>query len=72
MVATVDDEYQDIFSYNVKDKAMQVPSMQSSDLIDQRESNTNRLPSRHIFVEKHVALNKMIDDLLYLQVKETA
>ena len=28
----------------------------------------NRLPSRHISVEKHAALNQMIDDLLHLQV----
>ena len=32
------------------------------------EASTNRLPSRHISVEKHAALNQMIDDLLDLQV----
>ena len=69
-------EYQDIFSYNVKGKAMQVPLMEFTVSTDQWESNPNRLPSRHISVEKHDALNKMIDELLDLQVvqpsKETA
>ena len=41
-------EYQDIFSYNVKGKAMQVPPMQFTVFTDQWESNPNRLPSRHI------------------------
>ena len=62
------EEYRDIFSYNVKGKAMQVPPMQFTVFTDQWESNLNRLPSRHISVEKHDALNKMIDDLLDLQV----
>ena len=62
------EEYRDIFSYNVKGKAMQVPPMQFTVFTDQWESNPNRLPSRHISVEKHDALNKMIDDLLDLQV----
>ena len=35
---------------------------------DKWESNPNRLPSRHISVDKHEALNKTIDDLLDLQV----
>jgi hypothetical protein len=61
-------EYNDIFSYNVKGKAMSVPPMQFSVNVEQWESNPNRLPSRHISVEKHEALTKMIDDLLELQV----
>jgi len=61
-------EYRDIFSYNVKGKAMSVPPMKFSVNIDKWESTPNRLPSRHISVEKHEALNKMIDDLLDLQV----
>ena len=32
------------------------------------EASANRLPSRHISVKKHAALNQMIDDLLDLQV----
>ena len=47
---------------------MLVPPMNFSVQIDKWESNPNRLPSRHISVEKHEALNKMIDDLLDLQV----
>ena len=61
-------EYQDIFSYNVKGKAMQVPPMQFTVSTDQWESNPNRLPSQHISVEKHDALNKMIDNPLDFQV----
>ena len=55
-------EYQDIFSKNIKNKAMQVSFMQFSVYIEQWKSNSNRLPSRHISVEKYDALNKMIDD----------
>ena len=47
---------------------MLVPPINFSAQIDKWESNPNRLPSRHISVEKHEALNKMIDDLLDLQV----
>ena len=32
------------------------------------QAQANRLPSRHISVKKHAALNKMIDDLLELEV----
>ena len=32
------------------------------------QAPANRLPSRHISVEKHTALNQMIDDFLDLQV----
>ena len=32
------------------------------------EAPANRLPSQHIYDEKHAALNQMIDDLLDLQV----
>ena len=32
------------------------------------EASVNRLPSRHISVEKHAAINKMVDDLLDLEV----
>ena len=60
------DEYNDIFSYNVKGKAMFVPAMQFFVNVDQWESNPNRLPSPHISVEKHEALTKMIDDRLEL------
>ena len=61
-------DYHDIFSDNVNGKAMQVPSMQFTVFTYQWESNPNRLPSLHISVENHDALNKMIDDLLDLQV----
>jgi len=47
---------------------MSVPPMQFSVKVEQWESYPNRLPSRHISVEKHEALTKMIDDLLELQV----
>ena len=46
---------------------MSVPPMNFSVQIDKWESSPNRLHSRHISVEKHKALNKMIDDLLDLQ-----
>ena len=39
-------EYQDIFSHNVKGKAMQVPPMHFTVFTDQWESNLNRLPYR--------------------------
>ena len=62
-------EYNDIFSSNVKGKAMYVPPMKFSINVDQWESNPNRLPSRHISVEKqHKALTKVMDDLQELQV----
>ena len=51
---------------------MLVPPMNFSVQIDKWESNPNRLPSRHISVEKHEALNKMIDDLLDLQVIQSS
>ena len=44
-------DYQVIFSYNVKGRAMQVPPMQFTVSTDQWESNPNRLPSQHISVE---------------------
>ena len=60
-------EFRDIFSYNVKGKAMVVPPMTFTVDKVNWEASANRLPSRHISVEKHTAL-KMIDDLLDLQV----
>ena len=60
-------DYQHIFSYNVKGKSMFVPFMQLSVQLDW-ESKQNRLLSRNLSVEKREALNKMIDDLLELQV----
>jgi len=60
-------EYDDIFSFNVKGKSMAVPPMHFTVDMDGWEVPASRLPSRHISVEKHVALNKMIDDLLDLQ-----
>jgi hypothetical protein len=61
-------EYEDIFSFNVKGKAMLVPPMEFTVDKVRWEAPANRLPSRHISVEKHAALNKMIDDLLNLEV----
>jgi len=61
-------DFRDIFSYNVKGKAMAVPPMAFTVDKVNWEAPSNRLPSRHISVEKHAALNQMIDDLLDLQV----
>ena len=36
------------------------------------EAPANRLPSRHISVEKHTVLNQMIDDVLDLQVIQSS
>jgi len=54
-------KFSDIFSYNVKGKAMADPPMTFTVDKVNWEASTNRLPSRHISVEKHVALNQMID-----------
>ena len=51
-------EYREIFSYNVIGKAMLVPLMNFSVQRHKWELNRNRLPSRHISVEKHEALKK--------------
>ena len=56
----------DIFSFNVKDKAMSVPPMEFTVNATRWEALANRLPSHHFSVEKQAALNKMIDDLLDL------
>jgi len=58
----------DIFIFNVKGEVMSVPPMEFT--VDARRwsATANRLPSRHILVQKHAALNKMIDDLLELEV----
>ena len=56
-------EYRDIFSYNVKGKAMSVLPIQFSVQTEKWESNPNHLLSQHISVDKHEALNKMIDFL---------
>jgi hypothetical protein len=61
-------EYNDIFSYSVKGKAMDVPPMHFQVDDSQWYTTPNQLPSRHISVEKHLELNQMIDDLLELQV----
>ena len=45
---------------------MSVPPMEFTVDAVRWEGPANRLPSRHISVEKHAALNKMIDDLLDL------
>ena len=48
-------EFRDIFSYNVKGKAMVVPPMTVTE--DKVNWEANGLPLRHISVEKHAALN---------------
>ena len=58
----------DILSYNVKGKAMTLPTMTFTVNKVNWEAPANRLPSRHISVEKYAALNQMIDDLLDRQV----
>ena len=60
-------DYADIFRFNVKDKDMSVPPMEFTVDATRWEAPANRLPSRHISVEKQ-ALNKMINDLLALEV----
>ena len=47
---------------------MSVPPMTFTVAKNDWEAPANRLPSRHISVEKHAALNQMIDDLLDLKV----
>ena len=47
---------------------MSVPPMEFTVDETRWEAPVNRLPSRHISVEKHAALNKLIDDLLDLEV----
>ena len=61
-------DFQDIFSCNVKGKAMDVPPMEFTVDEGRWQTTPNRLPARHVSVEKHNALNKMIDDLLELGV----
>ena len=60
--------YEDIFSFNVKGKAMSVPPMEFTVDVKRWEALANRLPSRHISVGKHAAFYKMIDDLLNLEI----
>ena len=47
---------------------MSVPPMTFTVANNEWEAPANRLPSRHISIEKHAAHNQMIDDLLDLQV----
>ena len=47
---------------------MSVPPLEFTVDATRWEAPVNRLPSRHISAEKHAALNKMIDDLLDLEV----
>jgi hypothetical protein len=61
-------EYKDIFSYSVKGKAVNVPSMEFTVNKTEWESNANRAASRRISMDKHEALNKLIEDLLDLGV----
>ena len=61
-------EYADIFSFNIKGKAMSVPPMEFTVDATLWEAPAHRLPSHHISVEKHAALYKLIDDLLDLEV----
>ena len=60
--------YVDIFSFNVKGKAMSVPPIEFTVDAARWEASANRLPSCHISLEKHAALNKVIDYLLDLDV----
>ena len=47
---------------------MDVPLMEFTVDRAQWETNLNRAPSRHIYTEKHDALNTMVDSLLELGV----
>jgi len=57
-------ECDDIFSYSVKGRSMDVPPMEFD--VDKKlwEASANRLASRQISVEKKTALSTLIDELL--------
>ena len=57
-------EYDDIFSYSVKGRSMDVPPMEFN--VDKKlwEASGNRLASRQISIEKQAALSTLIDELL--------
>ena len=61
-------EYDDIFSYSVKGRSMDVPPMEFK--VDEKnwESSGNRMASRQISIEKQVALKMLIDELLEKEV----
>jgi len=56
-------EYNDIFSYSVKGRSMDVPQWNFLDT-DIWEANPNRAASRQIFTEEQAALSTLIDELL--------
>ena len=57
-------EYDDIFSYSVKGRSMDVPPMEFD--VDKKlwEASAHRLASRQISIEKQTALSTLIDELL--------
>jgi len=57
-------EYDDIFSYSVKGRSMDVPPMEFD--VDKKlwEASGNRLASRQISIETQTALSTLIDELL--------
>ena len=60
-------KYHDIFSTTVKGKSARVPPLDFT--VDAAwETTANRLPSRQISPEKHLALHGMIEELLDLNV----
>ena len=61
-------EHEDFFSYSVKGRSMDVPPMDFK--VDEKswESGGNRMASRHISIEKQVALKTLIDELLQKEV----
>ena len=63
------EEYNDIFSYSVKGRSMDVPPMEFSLDTDIWESNPNRAASRQISTEKQAALSTLIDDSLTHSVR---
>ena len=67
-IRTLLTEYADFFSFIVKGKLMSVPPMEFTVDATRWEAPANHLPSRHILVENMPTINKVIDDLLDLEV----
>ena len=57
-------EYDDIFTYSVKGRSMDVPPMEFD--VDKKlwEASGNRLASRQISIEKQTALSTLINEIL--------
>ena len=62
------EEYDDIFSYSVKGRSMDVPPMEFSLDTDIWEANPNKAASRQISTEKQATLSTLIDELLEKEV----